>query len=138
MGAYKQPIAIKDLEQVLPYALPWLERTLEYNCFGYTLGELVDLIRRGNFQLWATAGDDYSGFVVTELVGDPPILNLFIGAGYNLEKWLSDLVFVENWARERGCVEIKVWGRKGWERKLKDWGYRFEAQVLNKRIRKVN
>ncbi len=50
--------------------------------------------------------------------------------GDDMEKWLGFLPMIESYAREQGCVGMKIVGRKGWLRVLPD--YEQTAVVMEK------
>lgn len=69
-----------------------------------------------NLQLWTWQTSEIEAVMVTS-VCDGTCLVLTM-AGKNMKDWLPCLPIVENWARETGCTEMRIQGRKGWSRAL--------------------
>jgi hypothetical protein len=51
-------------------------------------------------------------------------------SGYEREQWLPLFKQIEVYAKAEGCMKMRLFGRKGWERVLD--GYRVEHVVLEK------
>jgi hypothetical protein len=66
-------------------------------------------------QLW-TWGEEAA--MVTTLQGDGKTrwcLLLALG-GTNMDSWRGYLPVIDEWAKTKGCEEIRVYGRPGWKR----------------------
>lgn len=50
--------------------------------------------------------------------------------GDDMARWLGFLPVIERWAREQGCVGMRIMGRRGWERALAD--YKMTMVVLER------
>lgn len=99
-------------------------------------GELV----RGDMQLWLAAeGQEILGCFTTRYVDNgsgEDCVCLSYTAGKDLDRWLSKaLDIVEQWALSLGAVHLKVAGRKGWERRLKPYGFEHQAVILSKQLK---
>jgi hypothetical protein len=131
-----QIIRPQDVATVWPFAAPWLQIAIEANGEGYDLAELMASFQSGNRQLWSSVGDTYRGFLVTEVIQTHrgKEVHLILAGGYGLEQWFPELGVIELWARSLGANELKIWGRKGWERLLRKQGYFFETQVMRRRL----
>ncbi len=51
-------------------------------------------------------------------------------AGNDMSRWLPLISGIENYARDEGCVCVRIFGRKGWLRVLE--GYRERYVVMDK------
>lgn len=51
-------------------------------------------------------------------------------SGYNRAQWLPLFRQIEQYAKAEGCMKMRIFGRRGWERVLD--GYRVEHVVLEK------
>lgn len=122
------------VEAVWPLAEPHLKRALRFGDGEFTLAETRGLIREGRFQLWL-AWDALRqcaiGAGVTEVFDYPQkrvcFLVLWASEAPRMH-WLSGLETVEAWARDRGCKDMRLLGRKGWGRVLS--GYRPQYTVF--------
>jgi len=41
--------------------------------------------------------------------------------GADMARWLDHIAAIEEWARSEGATKIRLYGRKGWARKLKSY-----------------
>lgn len=82
-------------------------------------------------------GGEYLAAVVAELVDKPryPICHIVAAGGRDSDDWL-DVWWdsVQELAREQGARQIFVSGRKGWERKLKPYGFEHAYTVIARDI----
>ena len=63
------------------------------------------------------------------------ILSLMTAGGTDLDDWLDEFMDVaEQIAIEQECDDIYVTGRKGWQKKLKRYGFEYRYTVLSRRI----
>jgi hypothetical protein len=74
--------------------------------------------------------------LVTEgmILEDIPTLVLRWCTAENLEDKVFDLGLVELWAFKQGYRRLQVWGRRGWERKLRALGFTHSFSVMDKFI----
>ena len=56
---------------------------------------------------------------------------LLAAGGTNVDEWSQWLPEVEKWAAEKGCQEMRIYGRIGWNRKL---GYEIEYTKMSKKL----
>jgi len=99
---------------------------------------ILKRIARGAYQLWRVSGEQAGGYVVTS-TGKTNDTNVFCcwvvlaaGQADGIRAMRSLMTDIETMARQAGCVEIRVEGRKGWQRVL---GYEpIEPHVYRKRL----
>jgi len=99
------------------------------------MDELIEEIERGEAICWLiTEGEDVRGCVVTQIVGQPDHLQLFIRhcAGDGIKDWLHYLRLIEMWGISQGCDSMELIGRAGWLRMLAPTGWRQQAIVMRK------
>lgn len=65
------------------------------------------------------------------------VLILRWASGKNMDEWFFDIGLLENWAKEKGFDEIEVWGRRGWERKLRPLGYTHRFTVISRNLNEI-
>ena len=112
---------------------PLLKRVLRYNQ-RYNIETLRARLLSGNAQLFVCG--NYELITVTEIVIYPrsKVLNIFMVAGKNIDKWLIYLPAIEAWAKSEGCNEIEESGRHGWIRKLTKCGYYVKDITMCKEV----
>lgn len=89
----------------------------------------------GKHLLWvAWNGQTVDAAATTQLikVGDRKICVVVACGGSDMPKWLPLIDGIEAFARNEGCVEMRIGGRKGWERVLS--GYRARYVTLQKEL----
>lgn len=107
-----------------------IERALAEGYGQMNFDDVVEGIREGQYQLWASEGS----VVVTTVDLFPRIkqLTVILGAGDLTEINEELRPLIENWARSIGCDTMLIMGRPGWERALE--GYRRTCVVLEKKL----
>jgi len=81
-------------------------------------------IEAGRKQLWLIHdGKEPFASLVTEILesGDRRICAVLLLSGTAMERWLGLQSTIAAWARDHGCVALRIHGREGWERVLKEW-----------------
>jgi hypothetical protein len=97
----------------------------------YCLDDIHEGLCNGSMQLW-TYADNRAAMVtaIQEKDGIKFLLFLTMG-GEGLGVWLQYLPLVEEWARDEGCTEARIYGRHGW---AKVTGYEVQYTKMVKRI----
>ena len=63
-------------------------------------------------------------------------LNIQLAGGASLDDWFERIDEVSNMlAKSRECSEVYIVGRAGWQRKLKQLGYKVAHTVLHKEVK---
>lgn len=86
----------------------------------YTLQEVRVGLCRSKLQLWCWRSDKIEAALVTAIQEEDGVkfcLLLAVG-GSKLDEWKPYLSLVEDWAREKGCTELRIYGRHSWSRVL--------------------
>lgn len=106
---------------------PWIEAALARDPEKHTIESVERDIEDGRALLLAAPN---SAMVCH--VSESKSLHIFL-AGGNLDELRSGDPALEDVARTLGCDHITIMGRKGWERELRDLGYRpFLAKEVSK------
>lgn len=97
---------------------------------------LTDAIQ-GKAQLWIVWGDGVRAVFGTYLYesGHKEMLarGLFC-TGKEMGEWVHLIRDLEAWGRAEGCKRLKLLARRGWERALKEYGYRVTHVELSKEL----
>jgi len=100
----------------------------------HTLADVEMALRTGDAQLWLS--DDGLGAAVTEINNYPSGLKravIWLSAG-RLESVVSMDEDFAALARELGCDEVRLYGRPGWGRVLRDGGWATDSIIATKRL----
>src|SRR5262245_47838496 len=68
-----------------------------------------------------------------QVVGARKLCVIVACGGHGMHRWLPLLAPIEEYARAEGCSAMRIMGRAGWTRVLKD--YRRKRVILEKRLR---
>lgn len=101
------------------------------------LSEFEDIERQvlsGEQLLWLAYSDTIEAAATTHLIktGGRPVCVLTACSGTQRERWLPLFEKIENYARDEDCKCVRIYGRKGWERVLKN--YRVEHVILERQL----
>ncbi len=116
---------------------PWIAQAIEGSRAAQDLEQVKARAMNGSMQIWIGANPRtklVSMVLVTEaiLIDEIPMLVLRMLAGVDIDECLPDMALIESWAIGKGFHSLQVWGRKGWEKKLKPLGFRHEYTILSK------
>ncbi len=94
-------------------------------------------LEKGEWQLWVSADKVITSVTITTLDDYPEGREccLILCTGKEMANWVGNLSIIEEWAKSKGCVNIKAICRPGWERVLTD--YQRTHIVLEKRLAHV-
>ena len=104
------PLVWKDVK-------PMIKRALD-NGSQWSIDEIRDRLLDGRMQLWSYGEFEHQAVLVTRMTDHCLLLAL---SGYDMARWIHHLSLVEGMARQVGCKEMRVHGRRGWSRVLKDY-----------------
>jgi hypothetical protein len=78
--------------------------------------DIRDALLLGQYQLWTIYSDKIDAAIVTTIYDIRDVKNCtFIACGgKNMDTWSDLIPQIEDWARERGCKFLKIYGRRGW------------------------
>lgn len=100
---------------------PWIEAALDHGGNTHGFEDIEEGIAAGRLQFWPAP----EGCIVTEILQFPRrrALNVFLGGG-DMDQLLDMHGDVIRWARDQGCDQLMLCGRRGWERALKSRGWK--------------
>lgn len=109
----------------------WIAAALAYSGGTHTPEDVAGGILAGTLQLWPAE----KGCLVTEIVDFPRkrVLNIFLAAG-DMRQVLDMNDDVAAWAKAQGCTAMTAYGRKGWERVARRFGWTSPHTFISKEI----
>lgn len=117
----------KDIE-------PFVKRVLQKIDLCYTIDNIKDALKARQMQLWTSyTGTQLESVCITRMVVHPKaykILEIVLMAGKMQS--VPELRQIEQWGKDNQCRFIRLEGRRGWQRKLKD--YQVDAIILQKEL----
>ncbi len=122
---------------VWPRVAPELERALAYSDGENSIEDVLDRLMDARMQLWvARSGIDQLGFGVTEIdsYGQFTVCRIVLLVGEDFDLWVGVITGLERWALEQGCTALEWWGRPGFEKPMRQYGYTKRYVVMRKRL----
>lgn len=126
-----------NIPVVWPQAAPWIIQAIGESDSWADIDHVKESLEQGLAHLWMlTVKDAVRAVMVTEpiVINGKKYLVIRWCGGEDLDSWVDLLPKIEVFAEAKGFYGIQVWGRKGWERKLRSQGYLHEYTVIGKVI----
>jgi len=95
-----------------------------------TLDGVFDDLHSGS-QLWVAGCNDITSVCVTRIYKNGNC-NIELCAGQDVDKIVSFLPIIEQWAKENGAKRMRMQGRPGWRKKLTS--YKLEKIIMEKSL----
>lgn len=108
------------VEDYWPHIAPPIQRGADTLGL-YNAAYVRPRLESGEWQAWVAG--DFEAVCLTEIQKFDKAQVLIIRglAGDGMDRWLHHLATIEKWGAERGCDRVRIVGRPGWERALKDY-----------------
>lgn len=114
-------------------AEPHIERSLAYSDGLVRIGDVEVGVLDGSKQLWVVWGDDKPlAWGVSELINGTCFVWAISGKG--MKQWFHLHEEFEEWAKASGCDAVHFFGRQGWERALRKFGFERRLVVMRKEL----
>jgi len=119
---------------------PEIERAIEHGIGESTAHDMFVGAMNHTYECWEVldnTGKTVSvGFVRINRFEQHNQLQVVTTAGEGWDEYgPSCLDFIESTAKQLGCKYVTIWGRPGWYKKLKKYGYENTYTVLSKEIK---
>lgn len=119
------PIKPEDVHKVWDRVTGYLTEAMEYGLKTHNLGDILDEIMRKHFVLWIILDNqnEVCGAAVTGVEEYPQmrICSLRWLAGRDINDWQEyGLSVLADWAKLNKCDYVRVIGRQGWIRQIKN------------------
>ena len=129
-------IPSSDIDQVWTACLPFIEAAADKGQAEMTTNDIYNFCKEQKMQLWIIFDDDFKiqAAATTELIDYPAkkVCRLVTLGGNNFDDWMEYLRVIEEWAIEKNCVALETFCRKGFSKKLENYGYKQTYIVLGK------
>lgn len=114
--------------------LPFIIDSVAFSDGTYTADDIYKFVKEKKMQLWVVYKNPgiCCCAVITEITIYPrqKRLNILFLGGVGLDKWLHKIDEIMQWGREMGCFCVQVYGRDGWVKALKDYGFKKTHIIL--------
>jgi hypothetical protein len=126
-------IPLENLLENWPIAKQMLNPSLYYADGKYTMDDIFNGLRAREMQLWFVESDtEIKCALITQIhkyAHDSRLVILFL-AGFEFNDVMELWGDLADFAREKGCSSIEMYGRPGWEKRLKRLGFHKTQVVL--------
>lgn len=115
-------------DQIAPLIEIALDSSVNSN---YSLADILEGLCNKSMQLWVYR--DFKAVMITTIgvISGVKHLRYLTMGGEGMATWIKYLPLVEEWAKDEGCEEAKIYGRIGW---AKMTGYEIEYTKMTKRL----
>ena len=118
-----------QIPSIWPIARPLIKKALDRGS-NYTLNEVYEGLCTKSMQLWMWGEDAALVTAIQTKAGKTYCLLLALG-GSDMSVWFQYLPLVEDWAKDQGAKEVRVYGRPGWKRLT---GYDIDYCRMSKKL----
>ena len=105
----------------------FIDKAAEYTYGRFSTGNIYDMVKEGEYQLWiAFDMDKFKGAVVTNVVTYPQrkLLCMQFCGGEELKDWKDPMLdILRRFAKDVGCDGIESTARPGWAKIFQNDGY---------------
>jgi hypothetical protein len=123
-----------DAHQVWPHVAALVQAAMQKGRLS-NYAEVEHSVRSGGALLWlAWEGETIKAAAVTEIseANGEKFCTIVACGGHDRGQWLHLLAGLESHAKAEGCAAMRVYGRRGWGKLLKD--YRVTRVLLEKAL----
>lgn len=128
-------VQAEQLPLVWEQVAPLLEKVFAHSNGEHTLETIYPLLANRDAQLWIGCDKEIVHAGLTQVITfktGKQIVEIFFLGGERMDEWLPHIDIIEKWAKQIGCSEVRISGRKGWEKVMKE--YKPIYTTLSKRI----
>lgn len=134
------PIQPENITLALRDVRRYLEEALSYTDGKYNMTDVLDGVRQGMQVLWVVYNEEKekaAGCLVTEILAYPraKALSIFLLGGNDFDEIITLLDELKEYAIGVGCKTLEFYGRSGWEKMLKPYGFEKTHIVMRANIK---
>ena len=115
-----------------------LQKGIEYADGKYSLAGIKKMIADKKAFLFYVVKEHYVMSVLVLKINEYECSKracLFLLAGNDMKEWIGFLEIIKKWVKESGCDAIELFGRPGWEKKLKNKGFEKTHIILRMQLK---
>jgi hypothetical protein len=134
-------IPTEAIAEIWPLAARMLAPALSYANGATDLAAELTALNARKKQLWMVVLEEPQGRAKGVAAGITSLqtnadgsltANIEYFGGENMKAWFSLKGEFEQWARDEGCRDVRLWARKGWARHLPE--YRITHYIMRKEL----
>lgn len=119
---------------------PYIDCAVEHGIGETTSHDMFVGAMTGTYECWEAFDSEYKtlsfGMARINRFENHNQLQIVTAAGDGWDNYGPEaLKFAEQYAKDIGCKYVTIWGRLGWTKRLKDYGYKHTYSVMTKEIK---
>jgi hypothetical protein len=118
-----------------------LLEALQYADGKYTVDDIYQKLTSAQMQLWVVYHNHkLCAFCITQIFIYPTEkrLGILFASGRDVYEWIHLNEIIKDFATTKGCSAVEIYGRPGWEKILRPFGYEKIHTVLKVELPKVH
>jgi hypothetical protein len=128
----------KTIDMVWEECVPFISRAEKFSQEEMKAEDLYGKIKNQDMQLWVVFNEETEilAVITTELVNYPrkKVCRIVTLGGDFMDDWVEYISVIEDWAIENKCQAMETFCRKGFKKKLENFGYDETYIVLGKEL----
>jgi hypothetical protein len=137
-----RPLSQEELAERWKDIKPYIESAIEHGIGETSAHDMFVGAMKGTYECWETLDKNNNtvnfGFVRLNIFEQHKQLQIVTSTNVSSE-WdeygKEGLDYIEATAKELNCKYVTIWGRPGWQKKLKNYGYNYTYAVMTKEIK---
>ena len=127
---FVSPVPVVDIGKAWDQCKPFLSQATDRSGGRETTFTLYSKIKAGTSTLWIMMVDNKIIASATTEVTQYRNLNVSFLGGSDMDIWLTEFINqLKIYANYNNCSKIELFGRKGWLRELKPFGFKQEPYI---------
>tara|TARA_R100001530_G_scaffold96279_1_gene66958 strand:- start:3171 stop:3599 length:429 start_codon:yes stop_codon:yes gene_type:complete len=142
MKTYITGIPSSQVPEVWEDCVPFIKLGNSKSQDEMTTNDIYELLCNAEMQLWVIINSEEKilGAGTTQILDYPnkKICRIVTLGGQNFDNWIQSIKTIEEWSRVNNCKSVEFFCRKGFQRKLEDYGYKQTYTVLGKELTSIH
>ena len=142
MMTFISGISSKDIDKVWGVCEPFIQLAANKGQAEMTTEDIYKFCKEAKMQLWVIFDEEdiIQAAATTEIVNYPAkkVCRVVTLGGNNFEEWVNYLSVIEEWALTKNCKAMETFCRKGFIKKLENYGYQENYVVLGKELQTIH
>ncbi len=131
-------IPSKEIDEVWHVCEQYIVLAAEKGRQEMTVEDIYKFCKEAKMQLWVIFDKDNNihAAVTTEIINYPAkkVCRIVTLGGKDLDEWINYIDEIENWAIYNNCKAMETFCRKGFIKKLENFGYEQTYSVVGKEL----
>ena len=118
--------------QALDAAVPYIKRGYDRVEALTPMEVIIEGVLNGQKDLWCIVDGQVTAWCVSEIIDN--VAFIWLGSGEGLSSFDEAMGQFTEWAKDQGCRGVQFYGRPGWQKVLKDHGFKVKQVIMHKEL----